>query len=74
MSEQPLKSRPAVAHEADRLVEQDGRDGQLNGVLGIGSRFDLMTAEGRFALGLWAGNQILAALHAPLKGRVVPHE
>ena len=31
--------------------------------------FDLGTEEGRFALGQWAANQILAAVHAPVERR-----
>lgn len=40
---------------------------QVEGGQVVLGEVDFVTAEGQMALGLWAGNQILAALHAPVK-------
>ena len=51
------------------VLDGGDRHGKPDAALQVGRRFDVTTAEGQFALGLWAGNQILAALHAPVVKR-----
>lgn len=66
--QQLLDGADLVRLEDGQQLQEAALDGEQHGALHVGA-IDLGTAEGQFALGKWASEQILAALYAPVKRR-----